>query len=177
VIDCLEDIMAHQLSGVRIPGIVPLFNPIARRLMRLGVPLGPNALLSVRGRKSGQVRTTPVALVEIDGRAWVSGTFGDVNWVRNLRAAGEGTITLGHRQQPVRAEELTHDEKLAFFTDILGPYVRGGAMRRRMISILKADDIVDDPAGAAARISVFELHGVQGAAVSPATGRAVKLVH
>jgi deazaflavin-dependent oxidoreductase (nitroreductase family) len=164
--------MANHLTDVRLPGFVPLFNPIARRLMRLGVPLGPNALLSVRGRKSGQVRTTPVALVEIDGRRRVLGTFGDVNWVRNLRAAGEGTITFGRRQQPVRAEELSHDEKVAFFTEVLGPYVGGGAMRRRMLSILKADDIVDDPAGAADRISVFELHGVQGAPVSPTTGRA-----
>jgi deazaflavin-dependent oxidoreductase (nitroreductase family) len=157
-----EDIMSSQVTHpVRIPGVVPLFNPIARRLMRLGVPIGPNALLSVRGRKSGQTRTTPVALFEVRGRRWVIGTFGDVNWVRNLRAAGEGTIAVGRRHELVRAEELTHDERVTFFTEVLGPWIRGGAIRRRMISILKADDIIDDPAGAAEGRPVFELHGVQ----------------
>jgi deazaflavin-dependent oxidoreductase (nitroreductase family) len=154
--------MSSQVNNsVRLPGLIPLFNPIARRLMRLGVPMGPNALLSVRGRKSGQTRTTPVALLQVGGRRWVIGTFGDVNWVRNLRAAGEGTITLGRRHELVRAEELTHDERVSFFTEVLGPYVRGGVIRRRMISILKADDITDDPAGAAEGRPVFELHGIQ----------------
>src|SRR3989442_5098721 len=50
------------------PIIVPLLNPIVRRLMGVGVPLGPNALLSVRGRKTGQLRTTPIAVVDIGGR-------------------------------------------------------------------------------------------------------------
>ena len=54
-------------APVRVPGIVGLFNPLARRLLHAGVPLGPNALLTVRGRKSGQPRTTPVALVEVKG--------------------------------------------------------------------------------------------------------------
>jgi hypothetical protein len=81
--------------------------------------------------------------------------------VRNLRAAGGGTITLGRRHELVRAEELTHDERVSFFTEVLGPYVRGGVIRRRMISILKADDIIDDPAGAAEGRPVFELHGIQ----------------
>ena len=154
--------MSNQVTHpVRIPGVVPLFNPIARRLMRLGVPIGPNALLSVRGRKSGQTRTTPVALFEVRGRRWVIGTFGDVNWVRNLRAAGEGTIAAGRRHELVRAQELTHDESVTFFTEVLGPWVRGGAIRRRMISILNADDIIDDPVGAAEGRPVFELHGIQ----------------
>ena len=154
--------MSSQVNNsVRLPGLIPLFNPIARRLMRLGVPMGPNALLSVRGRKSGQTRTTPVALLQVGGRRWVIGTFGDVNWVRNLRAAGEGTITLGRHHELVRAEELTHDERVSFFTEVLGPYVRGGVIRRRMISILKADDIIDDPAGAAEGRPVFELHRIQ----------------
>src|SRR5437660_171443 len=59
---------------IHIPGIVGVFNPLARRLLRFGVPLGPNALLTVRGRKSGQPRTTPVALVEVEGGRWIIGT-------------------------------------------------------------------------------------------------------
>src|SRR5437660_9382602 len=126
--------MAPKVSSeTRVPAFVPFFNPIARRLLRLGVPMGPNALLSVRGRKSGLTRTTPVALVEVDGRRFLIGTFGDVNWVRNLRAAGEGVLTVGRRPESVKAVELTHDEAAAFFADVLGPYVRRLRLGRWLI--------------------------------------------
>lgn len=143
----------------RVPSFVPVFNPIARRLMRLGVPLGPNALLSVRGRKSGLARTTPVALVEIDGRRWIVGTFGEVNWVRNLRAAGEASVTSGKRAERIRAVELDRAQAAAFFAEELGPYVRRLRLGRWLLgSVLGAGDILDDPSGAAQRRPVFELH-------------------
>jgi deazaflavin-dependent oxidoreductase (nitroreductase family) len=68
---------------------------MVERLLRLGVKMGPMILLTVRGRKSGQPRTTPVAMTEHDGKRYLVGTFGDVNWVRNLRAAGEATLRSG----------------------------------------------------------------------------------
>src|ERR1700737_4322342 len=89
----------------RVPFYVPLFNPIARRLLRRGLPMGPNALLTVRGRTSGLDRTTPVAVVAIGGRRWLIGTFGEVNWVRNLRAAGGATLTINRRTAAVQAVE------------------------------------------------------------------------
>ncbi len=76
-------------SRLQVPSFVSVFSPLALRLIRRGVPLGPNALLTVRGRKSGLMRTNPVAVLARGGRRWVIGTFGEVNWVRNLRAAGE----------------------------------------------------------------------------------------
>jgi deazaflavin-dependent oxidoreductase (nitroreductase family) len=147
----------------RIPFFVPIFNPLARRLLRIGVPLGPNALLTVRGRKSGQPRSTPVAVVDVEGRRWVIGTFGDVNWVRNLRAAGEGIVTINRRPQPVTAVELSRDEVAAFFRDVVGPYVRRVPLGRWLIgSVLGGRDILDDPVGAAQRHPVFELHAAPG---------------
>jgi deazaflavin-dependent oxidoreductase (nitroreductase family) len=147
------------VKRVHVPGFVDLFNPLARRLLRLGVPLGPNALLTVRGRKSGEPRTTPVALLEVHGRRWLVGTFGEVNWVRNLRAAGEGSLKVGRRIEAVSASELTPDEAEAFFAGVLGPYVRSLPLGRwLLVSVLGARDIVEDPAGAAKRHPVFELH-------------------
>jgi len=142
----------------RVPFIVPLFNPIAQRLLGAGVPLGPNALLTVRGRKTGQPRTTPVAQVEVGGTRWIIGTFGEVNWVRNLRAAGEATLTIGRRQIAVEATELTIDERAAFFREVVIPYVRKVPFGSFLIgSILGARDILNDPDGAAPRHPVFEL--------------------
>src|SRR6202171_5204215 len=78
----------------RVPFYVPLFNPIARRLLRRGLPMGPNVLLTVRGRTTGLDRTTPVAVVAIGGRRWLIGAFGEVHWVGDLRAAGGGALTI-----------------------------------------------------------------------------------
>jgi deazaflavin-dependent oxidoreductase (nitroreductase family) len=140
-----------------VPGYVGLFNPIARRVLKTGALLGPNALITIRGRKSGEPRTTPVALVEIEGRKWVIGTFGDTNWVRNLRAAGKATVSVGRRREDVRAAELVGEDRISFFRDVLTPYVKRMRIGTLLLSVLGARDIVDDPAAAAEKRPVFEL--------------------
>jgi deazaflavin-dependent oxidoreductase (nitroreductase family) len=141
----------------RAPGFVGLFNPVARRILKVGALLGPNALITIRGRKTGVPRTTPVALVEIDGRRWVIGTFGEVNWVRNLRVAREATLTVGGRHEDVEASELDVPARTAFFRDVLTPYVRKLRVGPLVLKLLGATEILDDPAGAAERRPVFEL--------------------
>src|SRR5437899_4696506 len=107
----------------RPPFFVGLFNPIASRLLRGGMPMGPNALLTVRGRTSGLDRTTPVAVVSIDGRRWVIGTFGDTNWARNLRAAGRATVTINRRAEAVRARGLSTTEAETFYRGTVTPFL------------------------------------------------------
>ena len=141
----------------RAPAFVRLFNPIARRILQVGPLMGPNALITIRGRKSGLPRTTPVALVEIDGRRWVIAPFGDVNWVRNLRAAGRATLSVGDRRDEVTATEVTGEAAAAFFRDVLGPYVRRLRVGPALLAVLGARDILKDPAAAAAKRPVFEL--------------------
>lgn len=149
----------HAGKGTsRVPFYVPLFNPIARRLLRGGLPMGPNALLTVRGRTSGLDRTTPVAVVAIDGRRWLIGTFGEVNWVRNLRAAGEATLSLNRRAEAVQAVELSQPEAASFFKDVLAPYVARIPLGRFLLgTLLGAKELLTDPDGAAQHHPVFEL--------------------
>jgi deazaflavin-dependent oxidoreductase (nitroreductase family) len=154
--------MALPLKSPHVPSFIPFFNPIARRLLKAGIPMGPNALVTVRGRKSGRARTTPVALIEVSGRRWVIGTFGEVNWVRNLRTAGEATLTVRRRTENVTAVELTPAEGVAFVHDVLGPYVGRHRLGRWMVrriakSLLGRADILDDPVAAAQGRPVFEL--------------------
>src|SRR5216683_4331693 len=144
-------------TSARAPSFVRFLNPVAQRVLRLGPLMGPNALLTVRGRKSGVPRTTPVALVDIGGRRWVIGTFGEVNWVRNLRAAGEATVTVGRKTQEMQARELGLEERIAFFRDVVGPYVRRLRIGGLLLSILRARDILANPAAAAEHRPVFEL--------------------
>ena len=148
---------AHLDSKIRVPSFVGLFNPLTKRLLRTGVPLGPNALLTVTGRKSGVPRTTPVALVEVGGKRWIIGTFGEVNWVRNLRVAGEATIQVGKKSERINAVELTTTQASGFFADILSPYVRSLRVGSLLLSALGAGEILEDPDGAARRRPVFEL--------------------
>jgi len=121
--------------------------------------LGPNALITVRGRKSGLPRTTPVALVELDGKRWVIGTFGEVNWVRNLRTAGEATLTVGRRREQVVATELSLERRAEFFRDVIGPYVRRLPAGGLLLAVLGAREILDEPLRAAEHRPVFELRG------------------
>jgi len=144
-------------APARAPSFVGLFNPIARRILRAGPLLGPNALITIRGRKSGVPRTTPIALVEIDGKRWVIGTFGDTNWVRNLRAAREATLTVGRKRDRVLADELDVEDRTRFFRDVIGPYVHGMRIGGLLLALLGAKEILDDPRAAAEQRPVFEL--------------------
>lgn len=134
---------------------------IIKRLLRAGVPMGPMILLTVRGRTTGQPRTTPVDLLERNGRRWLVATHGGAssNWVRNLRAAGEGVLTRGRRRQAVTAVELSPEAAGPVLKEVLGPRlaspVRGLVLRRTLDVAPGAslDDFIEE----AHRHPVFEL--------------------
>ena len=79
---------------------------VLKVMLGAGVPMGPLALLSVRGRKSGKIYTTPVALVKQYGERWLVAAFGEVSWVHNLRAAGEAQLISGRRAETIGVVEL-----------------------------------------------------------------------
>jgi deazaflavin-dependent oxidoreductase (nitroreductase family) len=146
-------------STARAPGYVSIINPIARRLLAARVPLGFNGLITIRGRKSGRPRTTPLAIIQVSGRRWVWCPWGDVQWVRNLRAAGRATITVRGRQEEVMATELDPTQRVAFFRDTLGPLARSIPFGIRFIRILDGVDL-NHPSAAAEGRPVFELRGL-----------------
>ena len=120
-------------------------------------PAGPNRLVTIRGRKSGLPRTAALAVLEVEGRRWVWAPWGDVQWVQNLRAAGDATIADRGRNEDVRAIELDPTERIAFFRDVLGPFARSLPFGYWFIRIVDGVDL-KDPVAAASRCPVFELH-------------------
>jgi deazaflavin-dependent oxidoreductase (nitroreductase family) len=70
-------------------------------------------VLAVRGRKSGEWRTTPVNLLTLDSATYLVAPRGQAQWVRNLRAAGEGELRVGRRVQRFTATELADQDKPA----------------------------------------------------------------
>lgn len=139
-----------------VPRVVPLFNRVAKPLVAAGLPMGPNGLLTVRGRTSGELRTTPLAIIEVDGRRWVWSPWGDVHWVRNLRVAGQATIRVRGQQHEVRSVELDPAQRVAFFRDTFGPYARRIPFGARFVRLFDGVDI-SDPVAAADDRAVFEL--------------------
>ncbi len=125
-----------------VPFFVHLFNPIVRGLHRVGIPMGPTILLTVRGRKTGKPRTTPVGLFDGNGRRYVFATFGEVDWVRNLRSAGEALISRGRRREAVVAIELKPEEAALVLQEVLKPYL---ASRIRSSFLRMGYDLGRDP--------------------------------
>ena len=86
-----------------------VFNRIVAVLTRLGLSVWGSRVLEVRGRTSGEWRRTPVNQLTLDGRRYLVAPRGNTQWVRNLRAAGEGRLLLGRRAEPFTAVEITED--------------------------------------------------------------------
>lgn len=84
-----------------------VFNVAVAGLTRLGLPLAGSRVLAVRGRRSGEWRTTPVNLLVEGGDRYLVAPRGVADWVRNLRAAGAGELRYGRRVEPFTAEEVT----------------------------------------------------------------------
>jgi deazaflavin-dependent oxidoreductase (nitroreductase family) len=86
-------------------------NKVVAVLTNLGISLMGSRVLSVRGRKSGEWRSNPVNLLVLDGQRYLVAPRGHVQWVRNLRASGDGTLRVGRKIEPFRAEELADADK------------------------------------------------------------------
>jgi deazaflavin-dependent oxidoreductase (nitroreductase family) len=89
-----------------------VFNRTVAFLTRHGVSVFGSRVLAVRGRTSGVWRTTPVNLLDHDGRRYLVSPRGEGQWVRNLRAAGTGELRVGGRTEAFRGRELSADEKV-----------------------------------------------------------------
>jgi deazaflavin-dependent oxidoreductase (nitroreductase family) len=85
-------------------------NVFTKSLLAFGISFNGSALITVPGRKTGVPRSTPITMVEYEGQRYVQSPFGSVQWVRNLRAAGQATLSWGRRQETVIATELSPEE-------------------------------------------------------------------
>src|SRR5438045_2141252 len=94
-------------------------NAFMRTLLALGISLNGTTLITVPGRKSGQPHSTPITMVELDGQRYVQSPFGNVNWVRNLRAAGQATLSWGRRHETVSVTELSPEQAAPVIKSLL----------------------------------------------------------
>jgi deazaflavin-dependent oxidoreductase (nitroreductase family) len=88
-----------------------VFNRFVSVMTRLGISVWGSRVLRVRGRSSGEWRSTPVNLLRLDDISYLVAPRGETQWVRNLRVAGSGELLLGRRVQAFSAVELSDAEK------------------------------------------------------------------
>jgi deazaflavin-dependent oxidoreductase (nitroreductase family) len=88
-----------------------VFNRAVAGMTGMGLSVYGSRVLEVKGRKSGEWRQTPVNLLHYEGGDYLVSPRGHTQWVRNLRASGEGRLRLGRRTDSFTAVEVTDDDK------------------------------------------------------------------
>ncbi len=99
--------MADVAEHYQRPGwfTTNVFNRVVAVLTRLGVSVYGSRVLEVRGRKSGEWRQTPVNLLRYEGAEYLVAPRGHTQWVKNLRASGQGRLRVGRRTELFHAVE------------------------------------------------------------------------
>ena len=97
-----------------------VFNRAVSGMTRVGISVWGSRVLEVRGRRTGTPHRTPVNLLDLDGARYLVAPRGHTQWVRNLRAAGEGVLIVGRRREQFRATEVADADK----EPILRAYLR-----------------------------------------------------
>ena len=100
--------------------ILGFFNNVVAALTRAGISVMGSRVLYVRGRTSGQWRTTPVNPLRFQGARYLVAPRGHTQWVKNMRAAGRGELHVGRRVERFTATEVADADK----PEILRAYLR-----------------------------------------------------
>lgn len=127
-----------------------LIAPIAR----LGLAGKRTHVLTTRGRRSGRRYSTPVQLVIRDGEQWLVAPYGEREWVKNARVAGEVELTR-RKSRRYAIEEVGREEA----APILREYVRSTPLVGRYFEA-DADAPLDAFAAEAERHPVFRLRAI-----------------
>ena len=129
-------------------------NRLVRLLLRLGTGPEGTFLLTVPGRRSGAPRSTPVTLVEEGGRRWLVAPYGEVAWVRNVRAAGKATLSRGGHTDEIALCEVGAEEA----APVLKMYVTRVPITRPYFDVRPESDL-DAFRAEAPRHPVFAIEG------------------
>lgn len=101
-------------------GFDPIGSRIVNLLPKLGISIAGSRLLAVRGRKSGEWRTTMVnVMTAADGERYLVAPRGHTQWVRNLRVAGTGELRLGRKAETFAAVEVADADKVPLLRQYL----------------------------------------------------------
>jgi len=120
--------------GGRPNRIATVINRCWALVYALGITPNHLVTLDVRGRRSGRTISLPLVMAVVDGERYLVSMLGDdVDWVRNVRAAG-GNATVRHgRREEARLEEIAADRR----APVLKAYLRRAPGARAHLPIDK----------------------------------------
>ena len=130
-----------------------IFNRLFGIAIGFGMGLGHNYVVEVLGRKSGRIFSTPIDLLEFDGRYYLVAPRGETNWVRNARAAGRVTLRKGRQREEFAVREVG----LAQRPVLLKAYLDRFALTVQRYFPLSRESPASGFASIAERYPVFEL--------------------
>jgi deazaflavin-dependent oxidoreductase (nitroreductase family) len=133
--------------------VASILNRCTAAVYALGVAPNYLAALDVVGRRSGRVYSMPVVMTMVEGERYLVSMLGEnVEWVRNVRAAG-GKVTLRHgRREKVRLEEVAADRR----APVLKAYLKRAPGARPHLPIPK-DAPLSEFERVASRFPVFRV--------------------
>jgi deazaflavin-dependent oxidoreductase (nitroreductase family) len=149
------------MSDPRPPRYLKSMNKVMMAVQKLGIPTGPAMVLTVPGRKSGQLRSTPMTPFELDGGLYVVAGFPGADWAANARAAGTGTLSKGRRSRPVKIVELTAEQARPVLRVYPGEVPVGVTFAKR--SGMVREGTADEFEALAGRIAVFRFDPISSA--------------
>ncbi len=141
------------MSQPRPPRYLKPMNKVMMAVQRLGIPTGPAMVLTVPGRKSGRLRSTPMTPFEFHGDLYVVAGYPGADWAANARAAGTGTLSRGRRSKNVRIVELSTSEARPVLREFPAKVPVGVSFAKR--SGLVCDGTADEFEALAGRLAVF----------------------
>ena len=114
---------------------VKMINRMMVQMLRWNIAPKQIYLLSVRGRKTGKLYSLPVSLVEKEGKRYLVSPYGESNWVKNARAAGEVSLQRNGNKEKLKLIEIGPKESAA----VLKEYIKMERIVRPYFDV-KPDD-------------------------------------
>ena len=98
-------------AAARLPRWLKPANRVIIALQRLGLAIGTMHVLSVPGRTSGRLRSTPVSPLTVNGQRYIIAGLAGADWVKNARAAGWGILARGRKKERIVLIELPVEQR------------------------------------------------------------------
>jgi deazaflavin-dependent oxidoreductase (nitroreductase family) len=143
-------------TALKYRRMVNRINKVIIGLQRVGIAFGSMHLLTVPGRRTGQPRTFPIAVLPLSGRRYVVQAFPNAAWVANARAADTAILKRGRRSSAVRLVEVPVQERGPLLREVVETQPASAA--QRYVTNGLADAPTPDAVAAAAdRIAIFRI--------------------
>lgn len=136
--------------------MVNRINKVIIGLQRVGIAFGPMHIITVAGRRSGQPRDFPIAVLPLTGGKYIFQAYPKAAWVANVRAADTVTLSRGRRSSTVRLVELPVEERRPLLRELVASS-RASVGKRFVTTGLAEAATPDAVAASAEKIAVFRV--------------------